>query len=310
MLRALTPVLLALVLAPPALGGGTSPGFAIGGGGVADPGSAVRYVTLRADGGTVLAAVGKADGIVRSSRLLTGQWGVPVVTFGSITGGLSHDRKVLVVGDTAAQRGPLVATSRLLVVDTRTLRPSAELELRGDFAFDALSPDGSTLYLIQHVSQEDVTRYRVRAYDLRARRLLPRVIADRRQEGWTMRGYPVARATSPDGRWVYTLYRQPGNYPFVHALDTVGRSAVCGAVPESWTGNPSEQSMTGALQLDGTRLLVADRAGEAPRYVLDTRTFRVSAAPGEGGPPIAAAGVGVVAALLLVGTVLVARRRA
>jgi hypothetical protein len=104
MLRALTPVLLALVLAPPALGGGTSPGFAIGGGGVADPGSAVRYVTLRADGGTVLAAVGKADGIVRSSRLLTGRWGVPLVTFGSITGGLSHDRKVLVVGDTAAQR--------------------------------------------------------------------------------------------------------------------------------------------------------------------------------------------------------------
>ena len=41
-----------------------------------------------------------------------------------------------------------------------------------------------------------------------------------------MAGYPVARATGPGGRWVYTLYRQPTNYPFVHALDTVARRAV------------------------------------------------------------------------------------
>jgi len=31
----------------------------------------------------------------------------------------------------------------------------------------------------------------------------------------------MTRTTSVDGRWVFTLYQNPGGYPFVHALDTV-----------------------------------------------------------------------------------------
>ena len=178
--------------------------------------------------------------------------------------------------------------------------------LHGDFAFDALSPDGQTLFLIQHVSASDLNRYRVRAYDLRAGRLLPSVIADRTQPGWTMSGYAVARATSPDGRWVYTLYRQNANYPFVHALDTVARRAVCVAVPEDW--RTAVQNAFGALRLDGARLLIADRPGGATRFVLDTRTFQVSTAAGADRPPLALAGVGA-AALFAVGVLLLVRRR-
>ena len=32
---------------------------------------------------------------------------------------------------------------------------------------------------------------------------------------------------TPDGRWEYTLYDGAGSHPFVHALDTVGRKALC-----------------------------------------------------------------------------------
>jgi hypothetical protein len=151
----------------------------------------------------------------------------------------------------------------------------------------------------------------VRAYDLRAERLLPRVIADRRQRGWTMSGYPVARATGPDGRWVYTLYHQADNYPFVHALDTVTRTAVCIAVPEPW--RPLLRADTnalyrGSLRLDGTRLLIADRPGAEPGYVLDTTSFRISEPGRAGGPPIALAGIGA-GALLLSAALFALRRR-
>ena len=53
-----------------------------------------------------------------------------------------------------------------------------------------------------HVPGKDLTRYQVRAYDIGSSRLDPRVIADRRQASWVMRGYPLRRVTSADGRWV------------------------------------------------------------------------------------------------------------
>ena len=46
-----------------------------------------------------------------------------------------------------------------------------------------------------------------------------------------MRGSPLTRATSPDGRWAYTLYDGAGGTPFVHALDTSTRTARCIDLP-------------------------------------------------------------------------------
>src|SRR5437899_1858493 len=83
-------------------------------------------------------------------------------------------------------------------------------------------PDGRTLYLIQHTSTSDLVRYVVRAYDLRTKRLLPGTITDPREPGEAMKGYPVARATSLHGAWVYTLYLRMGGKPFVHALNAAG----------------------------------------------------------------------------------------
>jgi hypothetical protein len=43
-----------------------------------------------------------------------------------------------------------------------------------------------------------------------------------------MRGYPAARASSPDGRWAYTPYEDSGGeHPFIHALDTETATAKC-----------------------------------------------------------------------------------
>ncbi len=92
----------------------------------------------------------------------------------------------------------------------------------------------------------------MKAYDLKAGELVPGVIADKSQAGWLMAGYPVARATSTGGRWVYTLYQQPDNYPFVHALDTVSRTAICIGLPWEWaTAGASGEIGRATLSLGG-----------------------------------------------------------
>ena len=116
-------------------------------------------------------------------------------------------------------------------------------------------------------------RYVVRAYDLRAKRLLPQAIVDKREPDETMRGYPVARATSPGGTWVYTLYtKQPGSsLTFVHALNAAGRSAFCVDLP-AWTGG--EDIWNAQLRLVGKKLSVVTASGKVFAGI-DTRTLRV-----------------------------------
>ena len=60
----------------------------------------------------------------------------------------------------------------------------------------------------------------MRAYDLVRGRLLHAPVVDPRETDEKMRGNPISRALSPDGRWAYTLYDGGGGTPFVHALDT------------------------------------------------------------------------------------------
>jgi hypothetical protein len=148
--------------------------------------------------------------------------------------------------------------------------------VKGDFGFDALAPDGRMLYLIEHASQEDLLSYRVRAYDLRAGKLLARIVADKRQKDWLMNGLPVARAASADGRWVYTLYSTGDNYPFVHMLDTKLRTAVCVGLPWSWTPPNDRQIQAADLSVEGGKLVVAGNHGFGTRFAIDTRTFRVA----------------------------------
>jgi hypothetical protein len=98
--------------------------------------------------------------------------------------------------------------SSFAIFDANTLRPLTRVTVRGDFALDAVSPDGGRLYLLQAMAP---TRYVIRAYDVATRRLHP---------GTPVEGSPQARAVSRDGRWAYTLYDNDGTDFFVHALDT------------------------------------------------------------------------------------------
>jgi hypothetical protein len=237
----------------------------------------VSYVTNFRGSGTLIRAVAVGDGEVLGERRVSGAWGLPRITLQGDPGGISPNGRVLVLAQSGNGEAPRRARSQFLVLDTRKLSPLHKVTLRGDFAFDTLSPNGRTLYLIEHVSKQDLTRYRVRAYDLSTGRLLPGVIADERQKTWLMRGYAVAQVRSGDGRWVYTLYSQPGNYPFVHALDTIKRTAVCIGLPWKWSGSLSAiESAVMDLTKYQKVLRISGNGGKGPHFLIDTKTFRAN----------------------------------
>jgi len=262
----LAAVAVALATVPAALAdGGPSPGVLEGGAGVVGAANEVRYLTIPAGSRTALAAVSTADGAVLNWTELPAGWGIPLVAYDGTAGGLSADGRTLVLAESGFR-----TRTRFEVFEARKLRRLKPVDVAGEFAFDALSPDGRRLYLIDHVSATNANRYTVRAYDLVRRRLLPGAIADRTQRGWVMQGSPMARATSADGRFVYTLYQNPGGYPFVHALDTVRGLAHCVGLP--FTGDPFELTK---LALGGGVLAVRSQSGKT-LYRIDTRTYRLT----------------------------------
>jgi hypothetical protein len=282
----------ALVLAPAAAADGFAQPASQLGLGVLSPDNATRYLAAPAGQSTTLLAISAKGGQITNETDILGSYGIPQLTFNAQVGeGLSQDGRTLVLGDTQQ-----LAYSHFLIYDARTFRMTNSVVLKGTFSYDALSPDASRLYLIQRPSATDYQHYVVRAYDLQTNRLLPGRIADRTQKSWVMQGYAMTRTTSADGRWVYTLYQNPGGYPFVHALDTVRGVAHCIGLP--WTSADQSGLQNVVLSLHGRRLAVHWRSGRGWLNV-DLANWRVS--PAAGGFPWLwlGFGLGLAGALLL-----------
>jgi hypothetical protein len=254
----------ALVLVPVAFAGGVNPAGLQDDQGALRAEDNVRFVASKDGVNTTLSALSATDGGVLKTLSLKGKWGIPRIdTSASIT----FDGKTLVLARTT-----LGSPTSFTIVDTQGLRVRKTVTLRGNYAFDALSPRGGLLYLVKY-SGDDTQHYVVKAVNLQTGKLLPGRIADKTQNQWIMRGLPVTRTTSTDGRWVYTLYANPGGYAFVHALDTVNRSAHCIGIP--WKGDSNKQwEMRLALRDDG-KLGVNWQSG-APYVAIDTANWKIS----------------------------------
>jgi hypothetical protein len=249
-------------------GGGPGPGVVQGWDGIAR--GPVRYVAVGTGSATVVEAVQRRGGRVLRYAMVPGNFGIPTVAYDGTTDGLSHDGRTLVLADVAVS-SHLKKTSSFAVLAAGQLRLRDIVRLHGNFSFDALSPGARMLYLIEHVSVQGAS-YRVRAYDLGGRRLLPQVIVDKTSWESVMRGHPYTRTVSKDGRWVYTLYGG-GEHPFVHALDTRNARAVCIDLPKGW--NKLDLSgMRLQLKSDG-RIVIRYNSGGIAFAVLDAKEFRV-----------------------------------
>jgi hypothetical protein len=261
-------VLAALAAVPVALAAYPSPFAAQGGEGVLSKDGSLRFVAVGNGADTVVKAIRRADGSTVMSQALTGSYGVPMLTQNGPGGGLFRDGSTFVLQSTGYKP---VTTFQLM--GARDLGARDTIRLKGTFAFDALSPDSSKLYLIQHTSVDDITHYVVRAYDLGEHTLMAGKIADKSQKGWVMQGFPTARASTGDGRWVYTLYSNPGGYPFVHALDTVRGVAHCVGI--QWNSVDQGPLFGFRLAVEGKKLMVKTGSGGVYR-VIDRRTWRVT----------------------------------
>ena len=298
---ALLIVLAAFAAAPAASAAGGPPQYAQQGGtGVSTPDGKMHFVAIPGFAGetTLIESIG-SDGSVWNWPSFKGSWGIPMITYRD-PAGLSRDGRTLVV-QTLASGSP----SSFLVLNTRTMRVSQQFTLKGNYSFDALSPDASKLYLIQRVDANNYSRYIVRAYSLSTHTLLPGRIADRTQKGWVMQGDALTRTSSLDGRWVYTLYMNQGGTPFIHALDTVKGAAHCIGIP--WGSTDQGGLGNVVLTLHGNRLAAHWRSGRSWLNV-DTASWRISSAADSGFPWRGLGlGLGVLAAAGAL--LLLARRR-
>jgi hypothetical protein len=234
---------------------GPTPGFADAG--IVSPNGLVRYVAVPRAGKTLVTVMRISDGKLLRSTTLRAMYGVPLVAYDGTSGGLTRDGKRLLLETDGTGK-----TTRFVVLSTRNLKVRQFFALPGIWAYDALSPDGKTVFLTQVLSFTDKLRYVVRAYDLGLHRLAAGAIADKSEPG-AMTGYPLSRVASADGVWAYTLYQRPGAQPFIHALNSRDRVAHC--IDLAWKGNPDDMgSVRLTLSSDGKLLVVrSDSDGKA-----------------------------------------------
>jgi hypothetical protein len=261
---------LAGVTAVAAIAAGPSPGVQRGGTGIAVAGGA-RIVAGGTSNTTLVSRIRVSDGKIVKQRSLRGIFGIPLVTFtdGGVEGTFAQGRKLVLATSIYDYR----ASTTFVVVDTRTLKPIKTIRLRGSFAYDALSPNGRRMYVLEFPGGVNGgIRYVVRSLDLVTGKLDPGKIVDKTEPDEEMSGLPMARTTGNSG-WVYTLYRGATSHAFVHALDTRNRAARCLDLP--WSGEQQNGLETVRMTIDADGILTLRQPNVGVLARIDTRTFDV-----------------------------------
>lgn len=250
-------------------------------GGITVSGSPYRYVAIapgRRDKLTVVERIDRNGGRVSRWWYLRGGYYIPAVAYDGTAGGLSADGTTLVL-----TRFPdyLLATptTRLAILKTgRVTRPPGWhhprrwvrfVDLRGDFSVHAISPDGSTVFLIRYREPTQpgshLGAHETRALDTATGRLLraPDLAPEASKGPDPSRrdpSLPVSSTTSPDGLWAYTLYGGNGQAPFIEVFDTSRRQ------PVTYVDLPQLKSRRNPFLLKvrmedrGRRILVLERS--------------------------------------------------
>jgi hypothetical protein len=210
-----------------------------------------------------------ATGLTLHALPLARRFQLPPATVSGVPGGLSQNGRWLVL-EAFDQNGPGPDGTHLLVVDTSFSKTATSIDLPGDFQFDAITNDGTKVYLIEYVSGIE---YRVRDYDVRASHLDPNVVVDKSDSTEPMQGIRLSGVASPDGQWLYSVYTREKTGAFIHALNLDQTIAFCIDLPGSgYSADYSEFQWSLALSADGKHLFAAN----GPMGVIaqvDTGTF-------------------------------------
>jgi hypothetical protein len=207
-----------------------------------------RVVSARVDGAeTVVRDDIVQPGLGGAELRVAGHWRLPTVGLDPVPAGRSLDGStiVLVEGaynpDAGKSRFAVLQHFALGAVQTAgdsPLRLARIVDLPGAFEYDTLSPDGSILYVVQHLDAAAGGHYQVRAVDVATGVMRDGVIVDKTNVEEWMAGSPIAQLRQPGGS-VLTLYDGP-EHPFIHALNSGEAWALCidlpAAGPDGGTG--------------------------------------------------------------------------
>jgi YVTN family beta-propeller protein len=203
------------------------------------------------DGSVYYAIEGSSPTTLRWTQAKTGrsitQLKLPGAYAFASEGGLApagfspNGRWLVLVGDVGAK-------SSFAIVDTSLVKLAAFAEVPGPFTYDAISDDGTSLYLIEKITPEAARAlpgvnaaygYRVRVYDVPAAKLSETLVVDVKLAAETnsnnaetrvdgiMSGIYQSSVPSRDGRWNFSFYYNPNRGPFIHVLHLDSRSAFC-----------------------------------------------------------------------------------
>ncbi|HSS09697.1 MAG TPA: hypothetical protein VLL25_07425 [Acidimicrobiales bacterium] len=218
--------------------------------------------------GTDLVTLDPATGHTLTTQPLTGSLVVRAV---------AHDgAEVALVPTDQALRGgylPLGHATTTVIVASPVSGAIRQYPLDGNFAPEAFSLDGQTLFVIQYVPPTAPTGYQVRQMDLRSGQVSDVLTADKDLQK-AMGGTARTQVLAPGGHRLYTLYTQTegsARRAFVHVLDLDHKLATCVDLPATFGSAPD--GTTGlAVSPDGNHLYVATTSG----VIADLDTVRLS----------------------------------
>jgi len=135
------------------------------------------------------------------------------------------------------------------------------IKLDGNFEVDALSTEGFSLILIEHVPAINPEHYRVRLYSVMNDKLQEGALRDKSATDEFMAGYAWDGVGSTDGRWLLTLYlNTQRTVALVHALDLKNQFAICIDLPSGSGDFNVLKQYTLTLSPDGDKLYAANSA--------------------------------------------------
>jgi WD40 repeat protein len=207
---------------------------------VASPDGSVYYA-LEGSSPTTVRWTDAKTGRPITQLTLPGAYAFASETGPAPTGFSPNGRWLVLVGDTGAK-------SSFAIVDTSLVRLAAFAEVPGPFTYDAISDDGTSLYLIEQITSQAAQNlsgvnaaygYRVRVYDVPAGKMSETLVVDVKLAAQTdgnnaetrldgiMSGIYQSSVPSRDGRWNFSFYYNPNRGPFIHVLHLDSRSAFC-----------------------------------------------------------------------------------
>ena len=186
-----------------------------------------RYWTVGTAGGTApmttLRELDPASGAELRTVEIEGRWAMPS-SYGAAPTGFSTDGSWLVLAAPQTKTGA-TTTSAFAVIDTVHATLARTVIAPGDHTFDAISADGRSLYVVEHLGSP--TQYRVRVAGGGGAALSVAPIVDIKVAAPQMNGIYHSSVMRPGGTWNYGLYFSPTKGAFIHALNTAQLYAQC-----------------------------------------------------------------------------------